>query len=238
VRGRPESEHLSGLDEVLQRAAELGNTALEAVLPRSIGDCSPEQGAPPPCRAAGDGPLAEGRDDTYDVDVTVRWASGVDTVRVKSARALKSADAERPVGIVLDGVIHNLSLSMLIQKCFMEECNPLFDNTDGCCQPDRRIRISVAAACRDGPNGAELQPFELMELSLDRVYLKETLFGFFRTKLADLSGQVSPFLEQVIREFLSGKRSVLGLTVNEVLTDLWRYNVAGAGTCADLVGSL
>merc|ERR1719343_736965 len=121
----------------------------------------------------------------------VRWASGVDTVRVTSARALRSSDAERPVQVVLDGVIQNLTLSMRIQKCFLGQCDVLFDNTDGCCEPNRKVRLSVAAACRDGARGAELEPFSLQELVLDRVNLKETLFGFIRVNVADLSDHIS-----------------------------------------------
>eukprot|EP00927_Polykrikos_kofoidii_P083474 TRINITY_DN8553_c0_g1_i1.p1 TRINITY_DN8553_c0_g1~~TRINITY_DN8553_c0_g1_i1.p1 ORF type:complete len:993 (+),score=117.09 TRINITY_DN8553_c0_g1_i1:74-3052(+) len=218
----------------LDAIGPLINVAVRNSLPAAIGDCNGDgvnAAKLPPTPCIGDAPLYSGRSGSFHV--LVRWASGINTIRFTSFSVSMIADSKRPLQIAVGGHIESLKMSMQIESCFLVGCATLWDNADGCCQPNRTFELIIGTDCVDDPSrGATLVSFKVEWFNIDDITLKETILGA-PSDVADLTPHVRNSVRDSISSFLSGSLLFMNLTFVQVVTALWEANTAGTPTTCD-----
>lgn len=225
---------LEGIAPVLNRGARMS-------LPASIGDCigSSDDAAkqsPPPEPCIGYAPLHSGRSGTFDV--LVRWATGINTIRLEGFSIHVIPDSPKPLQIFISGSIANLRMSIRIMECILFACRTLWDNAEGCCEPDRKFELVFATDCSDGAEGAKLGSFKVEWFNIDEISLTEDVFGIPKG-IADLTPDVRDAVRGAASEVLEGRTLLMDLSFAEIVSTLWKNNAGGGGTtCGDLFGSI
>lgn len=242
----PEQLSYMKVNRALEAALPLINAALQRALPTSVGDCNGDPSdaaastkAPTPC--VGESPIyaqTSGAGFGYQTDVLVRWATGLNTLRVESVALSVIPDSRKPIQVAIKGVIKQLKMSIRVNQCFFGSCHTLWDNTDGCCQPDRKFELIIATDCvarADG--GADLGLFKTEWFDIDEISLSEAFLGIFQQEVADLTPRVKEAAQAITASVFQGDAVFMNFTFAEVVSRLWRYNTQAGLGCSDVVNT-
>eukprot|EP00929_Paragymnodinium_shiwhaense_P101683 TRINITY_DN64838_c0_g1_i1.p1 TRINITY_DN64838_c0_g1~~TRINITY_DN64838_c0_g1_i1.p1 ORF type:complete len:1521 (-),score=405.62 TRINITY_DN64838_c0_g1_i1:59-4621(-) len=241
VRG-PERLSYMRINEAAEDLLPILNDFIHRTVPTTIGDCGSEGPDPAPLPCLGQTPLYKAQADGMGPgkEVLVRWATGLNTIALKSVSLHVIPDSPNPIQAQLRGVIGNLSLSIRIKQCLLGVCKPLWDDTNGCCEPNRNFEIIVATKCFTDENGrASLANFKVEWFDVAKISLSENVIGVGQTSLADLTPQVRKAVRAATQGVFNGEQPVLmNWTFGELMSRLWLYNTEGGQSCEDLVGSM
>jgi len=212
------------------------NDVLKQSLPSTAGAC--QLGNPPqPC--LGDRPLYERPGHANGIDALARWFTGIRSLRLTGARIHVGKSADRTIRIEVNGTLLETHLSLRVRKCLLGICTTLWDNTDGCCRPNRRVWVEATTRCFDGPGGfAQLEHFQLAGLRTDKIRLQENILGIPNVPLVSLTDQIRHAFENVLKDLFDGKMKILEMEFPDIFARLWRYNTAGGESCDDLFNSM
>jgi len=230
----PEQLSYMKVNHSLGLVLPLLNEVLNETMPVALGDCS--IGNPPtPC--AGDSPLytARGGGMGTNFDILVRWVSGVNTVQIESLALHVIPDSSKPIQLEVRGTIMALKMSIRVKHCILNVCRTLWDNADGCCQPNRDFELIIATDCVDGADGyAQLGEFKIEWFDIDPITLSESFLGVVKSQIADLTPKVRSSVKKATARIFDGSTQFLGLTFAQVVSQLWSSNTAGGVQCSNL----
>lgn len=244
IRGPPQLSYLQ-VSNVLELGLPVLNGVLNRSLPASLGDCRSLEFAPPaPC--VGEAPLfaerlASGHASSIGLgsqtDVLVRWVAGANTIRLHDASFRVVKDAPKPIQVEFRGSIKDLKASIRVQQCILTVCNTVWDNTEGCCEPDRGFELIIAASCLGSAAGSKvLGDFEVEWFNIDGFTLTKALGEGLAEEVAFLTPKVKHTVQKVIMDALNHQAVLQSLSFTEVVSQLWRYNMASGETqCPDVV---
>lgn len=233
------------MNRALAGVLPLMNDVINHTLPRSLGDCNQTKSiegdslAPMPC--IGDGPLYHATTTGLGVKavekqhVLARWVTGVNTIHIDSISVHVIPDSKKPIEVAIRGEIRDMKISIRIEQCWLQVCKVLWDNTDGCCKPNREFELIVATDCNDDGDLATVGDFKVEWFNIDNIVLSENVLGLFQEKLADLTPRVKDTVKNLTTNVFQGDAMFLNLTFSQVVSRLWRYNTDGGMTCKDFL---
>lgn len=240
VRG-PERPDFMKVNLVLERALPLLNDVLHRTLPATLGDCQAADGAgtAPPAPCIGNSAVYESKSTGSmgpSQEALVRWVTGLNTVELSEVSLLVIPDSEKPIKVEIRGSMVDIKMSIRVQQCLLSVCETLWDNMDGCCEPQRTFELIVGTDCVDGANGTPvLGDFEMERFKIATIELEEEFLGIFNEKVTDLTPKVKKTVLGVIEHIFNGEAVFMNYTFSQVVSRLWEYNTAGGVRCKDFL---
>eukprot|EP00928_Gymnodinium_smaydae_P017990 TRINITY_DN16859_c0_g1_i1.p1 TRINITY_DN16859_c0_g1~~TRINITY_DN16859_c0_g1_i1.p1 ORF type:complete len:982 (+),score=205.93 TRINITY_DN16859_c0_g1_i1:18-2963(+) len=217
------------------------NEGLVTALPAAVGDCASDVRPPLPC--VGTEPLQVRSAGSHGVQdkVLVRWASGINTIRLVGSSLHVIPDSAKPIQVELRGYVQDLKMSIQVQRCLLSACTTMWDSADSCCESHLGFELVVATDCVTGADGgAELGDFKVEWFDIDTVAIKERVLGL-PDEITDFTPEIRRWVKLGAAALFKGEppydRFLNNATFAKVVSTLWKYNTPVKTRCSDLMDS-
>eukprot|EP00397_Hematodinium_sp_SG-2012_P018592 GEMP01019053.1.p1 GENE.GEMP01019053.1~~GEMP01019053.1.p1 ORF type:complete len:776 (+),score=142.19 GEMP01019053.1:317-2644(+) len=222
----PKTLTFMSVNSAVNHMLPLINEAINQTLPTSFGNCT-DVTAPKPC--VGDAALY--KSDSGTTRVTVRWASGLNTIKLDHISIQLIPDSDHPIQMQIQGVLKDMSASILVENCIIG-CQTIWDNDHGCCGKDRSFNLVVASNCVDQESNfsaASLGKFKVEWFSIESIIVEESFFGV-NLRLKDITPAVESAVRAFLTDYMQNDKPIshtggASFTFTDVVRRIWEYNI-------------
>lgn len=208
------------------------NDAIEHSLPYSFGDCSaPDVPSPEKFGCVGNSSLYM-NETSGSTRLTVRWASGLNTIRLKHVALQVIKDSAYPIQIGVQGVLEDMKASIKVENCLFG-CHTLMDSADHCCGKHRTFDLGIASSCVDNAGrftAASLGQFKVEWLAISSLTVSGPRLPLVSFTVADITPAVKTAVRGFLNKYLQGDESVSAngksmFSFKDIVRRLWEYNI-------------